>query len=135
MTLYIVQDLQYEPDHIHVKEILEETEYSDLLDAYKKFASLDNAILIEKTGNSSFQIAKSSRGFSKEQMKQFYLDEACDILGMHHLLYSSLCIDEITDMGFDHLIERILTEELNPRAGSVRGPIVNELVHHLIERR
>lgn len=133
--IYQVKEVRYNSDSIHVEEFLNTIEYDDLLEAYKEFQRLKNAILVECNQDREILLAKKSKGFSVSQIKQYYLDEACDILGFAHLIYSQLSIDEIADTQITKLIESILMEELSIRAGSVRGPILNELLNILTERR
>lgn len=132
---YLVKEVFYQKDHIHPEEVVETIEYSDFLEAYKCFRNLENAILIEKDPKKEIVIAKNSRSFSIGQIKQFYLDEACDILGLQHYLYKQLQIDELQDQQINKLIVSILNDESDTRAGNVHGPVLNELLNLLIERR
>ena len=124
MKPFILQIVQYKPDHVHIEKIIQEIDLGNEMDAFQMMENFLNCVLIYDKKI----IAKKSAGFNPLRIKQFCLAKVCDRLRIGHLFYSDLNISKETDRTFNELIYRILLEERELYDAQILAPIENELM-------
>lgn len=137
--MYRVQKVIFESDSVTPREVVNQYDFPDLLEATKYFQILENAVLISMNEDPPRILSKRSKGFSKDSIKQYYLNQACDFMNLYHIIYGNLLqqnlVSDLEDRSYDQLIEKILIEARTVDDPAIRQPILNELILKLVKRR
>ena len=133
--MYRIDFVEYEPDGIHIRKILNSFSKERMADAIYLYSIFENAALY----SDGRLLDKKSELFNRRQIKQFYCDLAADMIQWPHTSYDGLLkkgiISREFDNSFDVLINTILIKELDLKDPSILKPATSELINFLMKEK
>lgn len=115
--------------------VIQSFEFNNYMDALKQHNALGNSILYSIEDESIKRLDVLSKGFKPERIRQHYLSNVCDYLGLEHLRFEELATPDKVIEWMDKSIDRILQEGLEVDDKRISKPIKNEMIYWINRRK
>ena len=130
---YRIENVTYK-DEVHVDQILDVFFTNDKHTACNFYNSLHSARFYDQSKSDEL-IDKKSGWFSERAIKQYYMNMACDLAGMHHIDFEAESKGKLADLNdsLNYEMRRILIKELDYKDPKVANPAISQCLKALFE--
>ena len=116
-------------------DVIHSVDFQDYMEAVLQHEAWGNSILYKVHDGAEIQLDVLSRGFKPDRVKQFYLNKACDFLGLRHIRLDELNLPDLAHHALNWNIDRILQERTGIHEDRVEKPIINEFIYWILRRK